>query len=106
MLTCVFVCVCVYRECFNGLGKVAKDFYTWWDTKREENAAIGILVAIGVILLCIFILLPAAFALLIVAGVLVISAVIIDAIYGKEESATPKASTEAAPSTEAADEKV
>ena len=100
------MCIYIYRECFNGLGKVAKDFYEWWDTKREENAAIGVLVAIGVLLLFIFILLPAAFALLIVAGVLVISAVIIDAIYGKEETATAKASTEEAAPKPEADEKV
>ena len=101
------VCVCVCRECFNGLGKVSKDFYAWWDTKREENALIGVLVAIGVILLFIFILLPAAFALLIIAGILVVSAVIIDAIYGKEPAtAAEKPSTEETAPTPEADENV
>lgn len=92
------------RECFNGIGKVSKDFYEWWDTKRGENVWIGVLVAIGIVLLFIFVLLPAALAILIIAGILFVAAVIIDAIYGKPETADaptkPSGDTEATPAPE------
>ena len=95
------------RECFNGLGKVSKDFYEWWDKTRGENVWMGVLIAIGVILLFIFILLPAALALLIIAGVLFLSAVIIDGIYGKDTAGTAPAATPAAeaatPATDASE---
>ena len=94
-----------FRECFGGLKKITEDFYAWWDKTRGENAAIGVLVAILVILALIFILLPAAFVLLIIAGVLAISAVIIDAVY-KDKDAAPAKTEETEAKETPAEEKV